>query len=225
VSVSKLGAICRAGAVLVAVAVVLGCQPAQGGGSGGASRPAPPAAGQSAPAPGASVAAPAPQAPPSLGAVARAPLAPPVAITVGDNITAAGVGLFIAMEQGYLQEEGLDVTLERVGTSADLYPQLAAGRFDVGATAAGPTLFNAVLRGIGLKAVADQSSTPPQYRGNSGLLVSRANYDSGRFTSVRRHRGVSGAQRAWASGHEPRRRKLHGHPLSRAKHRAVEWRD
>jgi NitT/TauT family transport system substrate-binding protein len=110
---------------------------------------------------------------------------------VADNITAAGVGLFVALEQGYFTAEGLDVTLERIGTSADLYPQLAAGRFDVGATAAGPTLFNAVLRGIGLKVVADQSSQPPQYRGSSPLLVTRTSFESGRFTTVESLRGAT----------------------------------
>jgi len=175
-------AILHLAVLLFAVAVVLGCQPAPSGGSGGTGRPAPPAAPNPAPVP---------QASQSPSAVARAPLVPPVSVTVADNITAAGVGLFVAMEQGYFTAEGLDVTLERIGTSADLYPHLAAGRFDVGATAAGPTLFNAILRGIGLKVVADQSSQPPQYKFSSPLLTTRTNFESGRFTSVESLRGAT----------------------------------
>lgn len=181
-SASKSGTLYRAGALLVAVAVVLGCQPGSGGGSEATGRPAVPAVPNPAPAP---------EAGQSPSAAARAPLAPPVSVTVGDNITAAGVGLFVALEQGYFTAEGLDVTLERVGTSSDMYPQLAAGRFDVAGSAAGPTLLNAVLRGIGLKVVADQSSAPPQYNGNSGLVVSRAGFESGRFTSVESLRGAT----------------------------------
>ncbi len=179
---SESGTVYRVGALLVAAAVVLGCQPASGVGSGGAGRPTPPVVSNPALAP---------EAPHSPGAVTRAPLVPPVSVMVGDNVTAAGVGLFVALEQGYFTDEGLDVTLERVGSSSDLYPQLAAGRFDVGGSAAGPTLLNAVLRGIGLKVVADQSSTPPQYKSNSGLVVSRASFESGRFTSVESLRGAT----------------------------------
>jgi NitT/TauT family transport system substrate-binding protein len=181
--------------LLCAVAVVLGCQPAPSGGSSAPSaKPAQPQPAAAKPAqsqPAVANPAPGPEAPQQPGAVARAPLAPPVAVTVADNLTAAGVGLFVALEQGYFTTEGLDVTVERVGTSGDLYPQLAAGRFDVGASAAGPTLFNAALRGIGLKVVADQSSTPPHYKGTSGLVVTRANFQSGRFAAVESLRGAT----------------------------------
>ena len=51
-------------------------------------------------------------------------------VTVADNLTAAGVGLYVAIERGYFADEGLDVALERMANPTDIFTQLAAGRFD-----------------------------------------------------------------------------------------------
>jgi NitT/TauT family transport system substrate-binding protein len=179
-------------AAALALATLAGCQapssrlpePARGIGANATSLPAPPAAGASG---AAAVDAAAPAA--TARATPVAPLAPPVSLAVADNFTAAGVGLFVALEQGYFTAEGLDVSLERLGTSAEIYPQLAAGRLDLAGSATGPALFNAVQRGVGLKIVADQSSIPPQYRATSGIVVARASADGGTLPSVASLRG------------------------------------
>src|SRR5207237_261417 len=82
------------------------------------------------------------------GPAAAAQPPPAVPVVVADNITAAGVGLFVALERGYFTAEGLDVTLERVGNQADIFTQLAAGRFDVAGSPSGPALFTARPRGL-----------------------------------------------------------------------------
>jgi NitT/TauT family transport system substrate-binding protein len=169
--------------VWAVLTVCLACAP---GGASSARAPAP-----TAPAVDPPVSPPAASAPPTAGAEARAPLTPPVAVTVADNPTASGVGLFVALEQGYFTAEGLDVTLEQVGSSSDVFPQLAAGRYDVAGSAAGPTLFNAVQRGVGLKVVADESSIPPQFKSNSGLVVARTSYESGRYPTIASLRGAN----------------------------------
>jgi NitT/TauT family transport system substrate-binding protein len=150
---------------------------------------APPTVPAGASAPGGAPAVAAAPAPATAPPRAAAPLSPPVSLTVADNFTAAGVGLFVAIEQGYFAAEGLDVTLERLGTSAEIYPQLAAGRLDIAGSATGPALFNAVQRGVNLKIVADQSSIPPQYRATSGIVVARAAAEAGAFPSVASLRG------------------------------------
>jgi NitT/TauT family transport system substrate-binding protein len=205
--------IARHVAALLLAAVVLGCQPATSSGTSGAG-----AAGGAAGAPAPTVSAPAPASTPapSPAASARARLAPPVRVTVADNLTASGVGLFMAMEQGYFTAEGLDVTLEQVGNSSDAFPQLAAGRYDVVGSAAGPTLFNAVQRGVGLKVVADESSIPPQFRSNSGLVVARTSFESGRFPSVASLRGANLGVAALGSAAEfGLRRTLNAHGIGR----------
>jgi NitT/TauT family transport system substrate-binding protein len=131
-----------------------------------------------------------PAAPSAASAPAPVPpLAPPVPVAIVDNFTAAGVGLYVAMDQGYFAAEGLDVTLDRAGSAAEVYPQLAAGRYDVAGSAAGPSLFNAVHRGVRLKVVADQSSIPPQYVATSGIVIARTAHEAGRFPSVASLRG------------------------------------
>src|SRR3954470_9789057 len=123
------------------------------------------------------------------GPTAPAPLAPAVSVTVADNLTAAGVGLYVAIERGYFADEGLDVALERVANPSDIFTQLAAGRFDAAGSSTGPVLFNAVQRGIGLKVVADQSSITPRFTATSGIVVARAAADDGRFPTVASLRG------------------------------------
>jgi len=50
-------------------------------------------------------------------------------VAVADNLTAAGVGRFVAIEQGYFAEEGLEVTLERVGSAAVAVEALVDHRY------------------------------------------------------------------------------------------------
>lgn len=87
---------------------------------------------------------PAPGAPP--------PLSPPVAIKVGSQGTVAERGIFIALERGYFAEEGLAVDLIPVRT--DQIPLLVTGEIDFSNGGSDPSLFNAALRGVGVKIVA-----------------------------------------------------------------------
>ncbi len=48
-------------------------------------------------------------------------------------------GIFIALDKGYFQEQGLDLSLERFGVGADQMPLLGAGQLDIASGAPSPT--------------------------------------------------------------------------------------
>jgi NitT/TauT family transport system substrate-binding protein len=103
---------------------------------------------------------------------------------VGDGVVGTHSGLYIAMERGYFQEEGIELETTRAPTFADELGPLAGGTLDAGyVPGADPGLFNALARGVGLRLVGCLSSLQSTGQGsNSGGLVVRQDLiDSGRY--------------------------------------------
>jgi NitT/TauT family transport system substrate-binding protein len=70
-------------------------------------------------------------------------------------------GIFIALEQGYYREQGIELDLTQFDSAARMVPSLGTGQLDAGDGSHSAGLFNAVARGIGIKLVADAASGPP----------------------------------------------------------------
>ena len=113
-------------------------------------QPAAPAAPAAAPAPGNATqpAAAAPAQP--AGAAAHVRVA-----TIG---SLSDSGLFIALERGYWQEQGLNVELVPFDNIGLMVPAMGTGQVEVGAGSTAPGLFNAVRRDVPLKIVADKGN-------------------------------------------------------------------
>jgi NitT/TauT family transport system substrate-binding protein len=92
-------------------------------------------------------------------------------------------GLYIALEKGYFREQGLDVDLQPAGSLTDAAPLVATGEIAVYGGGTGLPLYNAVLRGIPIKAVADKSHEEPGYPFKAAL-ARKDLYDSGVIRSV-----------------------------------------
>ena len=194
------------GVALVMLALVAGC-----GGGTSPSGAAKPAAGAPAPAAvaspavvpatsaagaaGSSTAAPSAagsvSAATSAGSTPRpaAPLAPPVAVKVGVLNSLSDAGIYIASDRAYFKDEGLDVTLERFGNTAEMTAPLAAEQLDVGAGAPTPSLFNAVSRDIPVKLVADKGVNSRGH-GFNALVVRRDLVDSRQVQTLDDLRGL-----------------------------------
>jgi ABC-type nitrate/sulfonate/bicarbonate transport system substrate-binding protein len=120
-------------------------------------------------APGASAAAPpalsaAPAGAPAASAASRPaaqPLSPPQTVRVATIGIAAEAPIFLAYEQGYFLELGLDVDFERLASGADSAAMLNSGQLDVGGLTINPGAFNLIARGVGLRLVADRGSNIP----------------------------------------------------------------
>jgi NitT/TauT family transport system substrate-binding protein len=93
-------------------------------------------------------------------------------VRIGTIAAINDAGLYLAMERGYFQQEGLDVELVPFRASADMIPLMGNGQLEVGSGAAIPSIFNAIARGVPLRIVGDKGS----YLGSCSpaLVVRRA---------------------------------------------------
>lgn len=108
--------------------------------------------------------------------------------------------IFIAERYGYFKDEGLKVEYTQFQSSETMMPLLANNALDVGGGAPGASLYNAVIHGADIRAVADATSDPPGY-GFAKLLVRTDLVKSGRYKSFKDLKGmhVAGAARASSS--------------------------
>lgn len=109
---------------------------------------------------------------------------------------------WIADRLGYFREEGLKVEFLQFNSSETMMPMLSTGQIDVAGGAASASLYNAVIRGADVRAVADTGSDPPGY-GWASLLVRAELVHSGRFKSIADLRGMTVAGAAQASTSAP----------------------
>jgi NitT/TauT family transport system substrate-binding protein len=149
-----------------------------------ASQPSAPAAQGSAPAASQpSAAAPA--------AYKATPLNPPVGLQVGVVSSSSDGGIFIALDRGYFQEEGLNVETQQFQTGVDQIAPLGAGQLDIGTGAIAAGLYNAIGRGVPLRMVADKGSTPSAEWDFSALMVRKDLVDSGQVRDYKDLRGLT----------------------------------
>ena len=91
--------------------------------------------------------------------------------------------IFIAEKKGYFHDEGIAIKTVAFPSAANMVAPLSAGELDVGAGAPAAGLYNAVIRGIKLKIVADKASSRPGYTINK-MLVRKDLVDSGRYKTL-----------------------------------------
>jgi NitT/TauT family transport system substrate-binding protein len=110
--------------------------------------------------------------------------------------------IFIAEQLGYFKDEGLQVQMTQFQSSEIMMPLLANGALDVGGGAPGASLYNAVIHGSDIKAVADATSDPPGY-GFAKLLVRTELVNSKKYQTIRDLKGMHVAGAAVASSSTP----------------------
>jgi NitT/TauT family transport system substrate-binding protein len=109
-------------------------------------------------------------------------------VRVGTVGSATDVVFSWAQERGYLREEGLDLDLSIFNGAQLMIAPLGADQLDVGGGGPGPGLFNAILRGVSVRIVADRSRAVPGTR-NQCLAVRKNLLDSGAIRSFADFRG------------------------------------
>jgi len=122
-------------------------------------------------------------------------------VTVGIVNTSADAGFLIAQANGYFKDVGLDVKLVPFASAALMIAPLATGELDVGSGTASAGLYNAVLRGVKIKVVADKGSVQEGYD-YSTLLLRKDLVDSGRYKTFADLKGMTVAVAAKGAGSE-----------------------
>ena len=116
-------------------------------------------------------------------------------VTVGAASTTSDAPIYIADKKGYFRDEGLEVTVTNFRSAADMVAPLGSGQLDAGAGSASAGLYNAVLRDIKIRIVADKASSPPGY-GGTKILVRKDHVESGRFKDIKDFKGMKFAMNA-----------------------------
>jgi len=98
---------------------------------------------------------------PGEGKVKIEPLSPKVKVTVGMKEVVSDAGVLIGMAKGYYEELGIEIESVNFNTGQDMINALGAGQLDVGCTVTASGLFNAILRDIPIKIVADKGINLP----------------------------------------------------------------
>jgi NitT/TauT family transport system substrate-binding protein len=141
---------------------------------------------------------------------ASSPVASPIAalpkptgamktVKVGVIGSASDAGVYIALEQGYFAEQGLNVELEFFDSAARMPPAIGTEQIQVGGGALSAGLFNLIARQVPLKIVADKGSMPKGF-GFEGMMVRQDLLDSGAVQSPADLKGKKVAHVSEANG-------------------------
>jgi NitT/TauT family transport system substrate-binding protein len=180
------------GALAVVGLLVAACGAASQPGGGAAQTPAPASAAQPA---GSSASSPSPVAREGEAQAAQAyrptPLSPRVPLQVGLIGSASDAGIYIALDEGYFADEGLDVELTVFQNTPAMLPLLGSGQLDVATGGLAVGVFNAAARDVQLRLVADKGSTPGPEWDFAGLMIRKDLVESGRVRDYPDLRGLT----------------------------------
>jgi NitT/TauT family transport system substrate-binding protein len=123
----------------------------------------------------------------------------PDQVRIGVARTLSDSGYYIADALGYFRDEGLDVTMIPFKSAAQMIAPLGTGELDAGGGTVSAGFYNAALRGVRVKIVADQASMKPGY-GYSSLMVRKDLLDEGHYKSFTDLRGMKIAVSAPGTG-------------------------
>lgn len=105
----------------------------------------------------------------------------------------ADSAVFIALDQGYFAEQGIDLQIVDFDTAVNMIPPLGTGELETAAGITSAGLWNAVNRGVALKIVAgtSQSDPGPPPATVTAFVVRKALVDSGRVKSMADIKGLN----------------------------------
>jgi NitT/TauT family transport system substrate-binding protein len=132
-----------------------------------------------------SVSVPAASAKPATGGLVK--------VRYGELRILGDAGIYIALEQGFFAQQGLELDLVPFDSAVNMIPPLGTRQIDAGGGAMSAGLWNAVNRGVTLKVVADKGhldSKPPGFP-VADLLVRKDLWDSGKVKSVADLKGLT----------------------------------
>jgi NitT/TauT family transport system substrate-binding protein len=110
-------------------------------------------------------------------------------VVVGTGGSAGDAPFYIAQEKGFFRAEGLDVNLIILDSGAKVIAPLGTGELDVGSGALSVGFWNAMLRGLKFRVVADRGHTEKGYLYQT-VFMRKDLIDSGSFKSLKDLKGM-----------------------------------
>src|SRR6266849_101710 len=110
-------------------------------------------------------------------------------VVVGTGGSASDAPFYIAYDRGFFKDEGLDVDLIVLDSGAKVIAPLGTGELDVGSGALSVGFWNALVRGVKFRIVADRGHTETGYRYQS-VFMRKDLVDSGQFKSLKDLKGM-----------------------------------
>src|SRR6516225_9607724 len=110
-------------------------------------------------------------------------------VAVGTGGSASDAPFYIAYDRGFFKEEGLDVDLIVLDSGAKVIAPLGTGELDVGSGALSVGFWNALVRGIKFRIVADRGHAQPGYLYQT-VFMRKDLIDSGQFKSLKDLKGL-----------------------------------
>ena len=128
-------------------------------------------------------------------AAAGAALVPGIAlgadkVRVGTANLASDAPLFLADKLGYFQDQNVEVEFVYLASGTQMIAPMGTGELDAGAGGPSAALYNAAVREINIKAVADKGRLSPGY-GYNPIMVRKDLWDSGKVRTLRDLKGLS----------------------------------
>jgi NitT/TauT family transport system substrate-binding protein len=110
-------------------------------------------------------------------------------VAVGTGGSASDAPFYIAYDKGFFKDEGLDVDLIVLDSGAKVIAPLGTGELDVGSGALSVGFWNALVRGIKFRIVADRGHAQPGYLYQT-VFMRKDLVDSGQFKSLKDLKGL-----------------------------------
>lgn len=92
--------------------------------------------------------------------------------------------LFIAQEEGYFAQQGINVEFVKFQSAPASVPALVNGDIAVSGGQFSPALVNAIVKGVNIRIVADKGRASSGSCDTNGILVRRDLFESGKVTKV-----------------------------------------
>ena len=92
--------------------------------------------------------------------------------------------LFLAKEEGYFEQQGINVEFEKFQSAAAALPALINEDIAVSGGGVSPSLVNAISKGVHVRIVADKGRNSPGACNASGLVVRRELFENGTITKT-----------------------------------------
>jgi NitT/TauT family transport system substrate-binding protein len=110
-------------------------------------------------------------------------------VAVGTGGSASDAPFYIAYDKGFFKDEGLDVDLIVLDSGAKVIAPLGTGELDVGSGALSVGFWNALIRGVKFRIVADRGHAEPGYLYQT-VFMRKDLVDGGQFKSLADLKGV-----------------------------------